>query len=353
MNDFYVYGHYKECPVKNPLAVPYYIGKGYADRLTTVRGRSQWHQNVIRKYGLFAKKIFAEISEPSAHEGEIFLIKEIGRKDKKQGELINATDGGDGVHGLVSKQRIPCILVFTEHCEWFISYAAAEAMYGRINLHHMKSGGRKSTTTNCGKKIYKVLDSNCRSVTASKKAGELKHEQYNIVIRNFRADNIRAVGKSLSKPCFLKHGDGTVESFDSFVDAGNEHGVQNSNLVQMAKGQGANISLKSNKKPGVVIIGVGYSKETILVREKQDRKQLALDSGLTKETKLTYSDGSVTTYPSQKEANEKNGFTRKATQLCSVKNGRIARTFSKAKGLWIVGVEETRPKHADQSLLTT
>jgi len=96
MNEFYVYAHYKEDPIVNPLAVPYYIGKGMTSRLTKTFGRSSHHKNIIKKYGLWTKKLDDNLTEEQAFEAECFYISEIGRKDLKKGPLINLTDGGTG-----------------------------------------------------------------------------------------------------------------------------------------------------------------------------------------------------------------------------------------------------------------
>ena len=99
MSDFYIYGHYKEDPVANSLAVPYYIGKGIGKRYRAKNGRSKWHLNIIAKHGLWVKKLHEGLSEEEAHECEIFYIAQLGRADIGTGGLINLTDGGEGRSG--------------------------------------------------------------------------------------------------------------------------------------------------------------------------------------------------------------------------------------------------------------
>jgi hypothetical protein len=48
-----------------------------------------------------------DLPEDEAHELERFLIAEIGRQTKG-GPLVNATDGGEGVSGLVCSEDRPC-----------------------------------------------------------------------------------------------------------------------------------------------------------------------------------------------------------------------------------------------------
>lgn len=94
---------------------PFYIGKGYDNRLTEHLRKSQlkintFKNNKINKIldsGLkpIIIKISSNIFEIDAFELESKLIKIIGRTDLKKGPLLNLTDGGEGIVGLIKTKK--------------------------------------------------------------------------------------------------------------------------------------------------------------------------------------------------------------------------------------------------------
>jgi group I intron endonuclease len=82
---------------------PFYIGKGTGDRITTslLDRESPFKVNKIKKIkrlgGEIVKlKLFENLENLEALEREIEVINKIGRRDLKNGPLVNQTDGGDG-----------------------------------------------------------------------------------------------------------------------------------------------------------------------------------------------------------------------------------------------------------------
>jgi len=83
---------------------PFYIGKGTKDRLLSskslTRGTTFKNSKLInlKNKGLepIIIKIIDNISDKLSRELEVRLIKMIGRRDMKQGPLVNLTNGGDG-----------------------------------------------------------------------------------------------------------------------------------------------------------------------------------------------------------------------------------------------------------------
>jgi len=67
---------------------PYYVGKGTKNRAWR-RGSPPFERVLVQEFP----------TEQDALEAEIFLISYYGRKDLKTGQLINHTDGGEGVSG--------------------------------------------------------------------------------------------------------------------------------------------------------------------------------------------------------------------------------------------------------------
>ncbi len=111
---FYVYTYYDPRDGKDRCAI--YVGKGKrVDGRPEWRARTHWvhgaksnimFQRVldkIRELGLVPEiKIIAEFDDEfDAFALEITLIAQIGRRDKGLGPLLNMTDGGDGISGLV------------------------------------------------------------------------------------------------------------------------------------------------------------------------------------------------------------------------------------------------------------
>lgn len=128
-NNFYVYayldprkpGKYKYLNSKISFNFePFYIGKGtrtrFYDHINEAH-RNQKYKNhfksskilkIIKETGdipfiIFIKK---SITNSSAQRLEKVLISKIGRKDKKNGPLVNLTDGGEGCSGRIVTQKV-------------------------------------------------------------------------------------------------------------------------------------------------------------------------------------------------------------------------------------------------------
>lgn len=98
MNDFYVYMYLRSNNSKHgEKGSPYYVGKGRGNRVVS-NNRKITHRpadpaNIV----YFA----TSLSEPDAHQLEMFLIHHFGRIDTGAGCLRNLTDGGEGQCGVV------------------------------------------------------------------------------------------------------------------------------------------------------------------------------------------------------------------------------------------------------------
>lgn len=94
MKQFYVYIH------KKPDGTPFYVGKGTGNRAYQFSKRTQWHKNIVAKYGKenIIVQIINCVNESQAFDLEKIYIKQF----KIDGvQLVNLTDGGEGVSGLV------------------------------------------------------------------------------------------------------------------------------------------------------------------------------------------------------------------------------------------------------------
>jgi hypothetical protein len=96
--EFYVYLIFR------PDGRPCYVGKGQGGRWLRhfQKAGNPWLSRIIAKAGgdLPIVKVREHLTESEAFETEVAWIKALGRR-KDGGPLINATDGGEGVSGLV------------------------------------------------------------------------------------------------------------------------------------------------------------------------------------------------------------------------------------------------------------
>lgn len=100
MNDTVVYRHRKPC------GEVFYVGIGCEQRPYSKWYRNRFWHNVVKKYPDYGVEIVAEgLSWFVACELEKYLIAYYGRRDLGTGTLVNLTDGGDGVKGIVVTQE--------------------------------------------------------------------------------------------------------------------------------------------------------------------------------------------------------------------------------------------------------
>ena len=91
-NRFYVYEHIRLDTMK-----PFYVGKGCGYRAYAKRGRNVYWRRVVDKHGYIVKKIAENLDEDLAFLTEVERIDQLRRIGI---ELVNMTDGGEGVSGL-------------------------------------------------------------------------------------------------------------------------------------------------------------------------------------------------------------------------------------------------------------
>jgi len=95
----YVYRH-----IRLDTNQPFYIGigsdKNY-QRANVVKKRSNFWQNIYNQTLIDVEIIYDNISFEKAKEKEKEFIKLYGRRNLGTGCLVNLTDGGDGVQGIV------------------------------------------------------------------------------------------------------------------------------------------------------------------------------------------------------------------------------------------------------------
>jgi hypothetical protein len=100
MQDFYVYIHRKAT-----TGEVFYVGKGQGDRAYSYRNRNDWWLNIAMKHGVHVDVVLDGLQEWYALELEKDLICLHGRCDIGTGTLVNMTDGGEGISGLIHSEE--------------------------------------------------------------------------------------------------------------------------------------------------------------------------------------------------------------------------------------------------------
>jgi hypothetical protein len=103
---YYIYLH-----IRLDNGMPFYVGKGKDRRSSVKRQRSAHWQNTVLKYGYDILIVQSGLSEKDAFDLEKYWIKRLGRKDKKQGLLVNFSDGGEGSSGRPMNDKTKNIII--------------------------------------------------------------------------------------------------------------------------------------------------------------------------------------------------------------------------------------------------
>ena len=98
VKDYYVYIHRRA----HDKAV-FYVGKGCGYRAWS-NLRSEFWKRTVAKYGYEVEIVISGLQEWAAFEFEQSLIAYYGRRNIKQGLLINLTDGGEGNVGVIRSE---------------------------------------------------------------------------------------------------------------------------------------------------------------------------------------------------------------------------------------------------------
>lgn len=128
-----VYLHRKE--TDNSI---FYVGMGNPYRAYATSPRNKWWNHTYEKHGLIVDVVADNLSTEDAYELEVFLISELGRKDKGLGNLVNLDDGGEGATGHIPtkeareklSKRVSKKVINTETLEVLSSATKMQKKYG-------------------------------------------------------------------------------------------------------------------------------------------------------------------------------------------------------------------------------
>ena len=92
--------------LRNDTNEVFYVGIGAEENRAFKKGRRNkyWH-NIVNKVGYSINIIHKDIDWEDACKIEKLLIEKYGRKDLGKGNLVNMTDGGEGVFGLIMSEE--------------------------------------------------------------------------------------------------------------------------------------------------------------------------------------------------------------------------------------------------------
>jgi len=82
----------------------FYVGIGVPERPYDNNHRNRAWKYCVKKHGHNVHVLCENLSWERACELEVFMIAFYGRKDKKQGRLLNLTDGGEGTKGAIRSE---------------------------------------------------------------------------------------------------------------------------------------------------------------------------------------------------------------------------------------------------------
>ena len=92
--------------LRNDTNEVFYVGMGAEKKRAYIKyGRTQYWHNIVKKVGYTVNIVYKDIEWEEAKQIEILLIEKYGRKDLGLGNLVNMTDGGEGVLGLICSEE--------------------------------------------------------------------------------------------------------------------------------------------------------------------------------------------------------------------------------------------------------
>jgi hypothetical protein len=92
--------------IRNDTNEVFYVGIGKKEkRAFSKHGRNPHWKNIVNKVGYTVNIIHKDIDHKEAKKIEILLIEKYGRKNLGLGNLVNMTDGGDSVVGLIHSEE--------------------------------------------------------------------------------------------------------------------------------------------------------------------------------------------------------------------------------------------------------
>lgn len=230
--DFYVYIHLRKD------GTPFYVGKGHGKRayeLSVKRRSTMWVRTAVKEYGdtgnVTVVLLYTNLDESTAHELEILTIKEYGRKNNNTGILVNLTDGGDGVSGIIRsdeyRKNISIRMSKEKHPYYGKVGPRAGIPHSEKTKQLLREVNLGSNNPNFGKE--RTLQSKIKSRNSN------ITEPHHVLRKNF-CDNI-AISKTGGKVYTICSPNGEEFTFTNQRKFAHEHNLSQQSLSRLLKGE--------------------------------------------------------------------------------------------------------------------
>ena len=180
------------------LYEPFYVGKGcdYRRKYTHLKQfqlrKKSYKTNKIKSIifsgydpKLFIIEIYKNISDKTAIENEIHIIKSIGRLDLNTGSLTNLTDGGDGLRNISLERR-----------KFLSDLFKGKTMIQRIGLEKATLMSMRLSISNIGRKHSMSQITN--------KSNTIKSTKIFVEDKNPKAKDIIVINHNTNEKLYLK-----------------------------------------------------------------------------------------------------------------------------------------------------
>ena len=121
-------------------------------------GRSKFWGRTVDMYGIDVEILIKDISEAEALSWEKYLISIHGRRDKKNGWLVNLTDGGEGVNGVIFTEEAKKKMSETKKA--LFSDKTNHPLYGKTGKDNPQYGMKRSDCFRKNQSIDKTGEKN-------------------------------------------------------------------------------------------------------------------------------------------------------------------------------------------------
>jgi hypothetical protein len=171
--------------IRNDTNKVFYIGIGKTEkRAYQIKNRNQYWKNIVNRFGYTIEFVETNLSWLEACQMEIKLIKQYGRNDLNEGGLVNMTDGGDGVNGMIYTEERNTKISNTLIKTHIARGKTFSELYGDIKSKSIKNKISKNNAKHWMGKIRseqhcKKLSINHADVSGSKNPRAVKILQYN------------------------------------------------------------------------------------------------------------------------------------------------------------------------------
>lgn len=165
--DYYVYLHRKKTNGE-----VFYVGKGCNRRAYDTKDRSEHWKRTSKKYGFTVEIISNGLQDWYAKELESDYIAYYGRNDLDYGKLVNFTDGGDGISGLVHSEETKDKLRRANLGKKATEEARAKMSNASIGKPKSIEMRRKLSETNKGHYVSEEVKTRLRDAHTGKKMSE-------------------------------------------------------------------------------------------------------------------------------------------------------------------------------------